>query len=264
MLLALSSGNAAAQQASEAPTGALGEVRFDQRLGESVPLDTVFRDATGADVTLGSLLTDRPAVLALVYYECPMLCPLIMNGLVKSLKTMNFAPGKEFDVIALSFDPGESPQTASIAKSMYVEHYGRPETGDGWHFLTGTEEAIRSVTDAVGFYYEYDEDQDEYAHAAGIIVLTPDGTIGRYFYGIEYPPRDLRLGLVEAGEGRVGSLVDQVLLYCYRYDPETGQYSAVVMNIVRLGAVVTLVALALFFTAAWRLDRRLATMEKTT
>jgi protein SCO1/2 len=194
-----------------------------------------------------------------------MLCPMIMNGLLQSLKTLKFLPGEEFEIITLSFDSSETWENARDAKAVHLERFGRPETSEGWHFLTGTEEAIRSVTDAVGFHYEYDPELDEYAHAAGIIVLTPDGRVARYFYGIEYPPRDLRLGLVEAAEGKIGSVVDQVLLYCYQYDPATGKYSAVVMNIVRLGAVATLVTLGLFLAAAWRLDRRLAsTMENTT
>ena len=255
---------AQAQSASDPASGVLSKVRFDQQLGESLPLDARFVDETGAEIALGDLLGERPAVLALVYYECPMLCPMIMNGLLQTLKTLKFTPGEEFDVITVSFDEAETWEQARDAKEMHLGRYGKPETADGWHFLTGSDEAIRSVTDAVGFFFEYDEDQDEYAHAAGIVILTPDGRVGRYFYGIEFPPRDVRLGLVEAAEGKIGGLVDQVLLHCYKYDPTTGKYSAVVMNIVRLGAVATVVALGLFLAAAWRLDRRLASMERTT
>ncbi|MDH3255124.1 MAG: SCO family protein [Acidobacteriota bacterium] len=247
---------------NEAPP-TLQKVRFEQRLGERVPHDAIFLDDTGAEVRLGDYLGERPVVLALVYYECPMLCPMIMNGLLQALKTLTFSPGEEFDVITVSFDPGETWQQARDAKTLHLERFGRPETAAGWHFLTGTEAVVRQLTDAVGFYYAYDPEQDEYAHAAGIVVLTPDGLVARYFYGIEFPPRDLRLGLVEAAEGKIGTLVDQVLLYCYRYDPTTGKYSAVVMNIIRLGGVVTVLVMAVFLTAAWRLDRRLAAMEKT-
>ena len=254
-----------AQSASDTATGPLASVRFDQRLGESIPLDTPFVDEDGKEIVLGDLLGERPAILALVYYECPMLCPMIMNGLLQALKTVKFSPGEQFDVITVSFDSGETWEQARDAKAVHLERFGKPETADGWHFLTGTEEAIRSVTDPVGFFFEYDPEQDEYAHAAGIVVLTPDGRVARYFYGIEFPPRDLRLGLIEAAEGKIGNVIDQVLLYCFKYDPTTGKYSAVIMNIVRLGAVATVVALGLFLIAAWRLDRRLAaSMERTT
>ena len=201
---------ATAQSASDAVEGPLAAVRFEQRLGEPVPLDARFVDDTGAPTTIGDLLGERPVILALVYYECPMLCPMIMNGLLQSLKTMKFSPGDEFDVVTVSFDSSETWEQARDAKTMHLERYGKPETADGWHFLTGSEDAIRSLTDAVGFYYEYDPEQDEFAHAAGIVVLTPEGRIARYFYGIEYPPRDVRLGLVEAAEGKIGNLVDFV------------------------------------------------------
>jgi protein SCO1/2 len=253
-----------AQESSSFVPQPLEKVGFEQKLGAQLPLDTVFRDETGAEIRLGSLLGERPAILALVYYECPMLCPLIMNGLTQSLKTLSFSPGEEFDVVALSFDPGEGPEQAAHSKTVHLQRYGRPESAAGWHFLTGSEESIRALTDAVGFSYAYDPQQDEYAHAAGLVVLTPDGRVARYFYGIEYPPRDLRFGLVEAAEGTIGSLVDQVLLYCYRYDPTTGTYSAVVMNIVRLGGLVTVCALAIFVLAAWRVERRLVAMERST
>jgi protein SCO1/2 len=248
---------------SDAVPQPLADVRFEQRLGESVDLDLPFVDEEGREVKLGDYLGDRPAVLALVYYRCPMLCTLVLNGLTQSLKTLTFNPGEEFDVVVVSFDPRETPDLAAGTKSEHLNRYGRPGTEGGWHFLTGPEESIRDLTGSVGFHYAFDPEQGEFAHAAGIVLLTPEGRLARYFYGIEYPPRDLRLGLVEAADETIGSLVDQVLLYCFRYDPTTGKYSAVVMNIVRLGAVITVLVLGLFLTAAWRIERRLATVEKT-
>ena len=245
------------------PPGPLPEVRFEQRLGEAVPLDASFLDETGKPVQLGDYFNGRPVVLVPVYFECPMLCPLILEGLVKGLKPLKFNPGDEFELVALSFDAEETPEVAATAKSRYIKQYGREDTAPGWHFLTGSEEQIRRVTDAVGFHYAYDAERDEYAHAAGVLILTPEGRLARYFFGIEYPPRDFRLALVEAAEDKIGSLVDQVLLYCYRYDPKTAKYTAVVMNMVRLGALATLVALGLFLTAAWRVERRLTRMESS-
>ncbi|MFQ5599163.1 MAG: SCO family protein [Candidatus Krumholzibacteriia bacterium] len=217
----------------------LREVGFDQNLGAQVPLDLVFRDEAGAEVELGRYFGDKPVVLALVYYECPMLCSMVLNGLTSSLRVLKFDIGSDFEVLTISFDPGETPELAAAKKRNYVEEYARPGAAAGWHFLTGGDESIRTLTEAVGFRYVYDPDLDQYAHASGIVVLTPEGRVARYFFGIEYAPKDLRLGLVEAAEGRIGSVVDQVLLYCFRYDPESGTYSAVALNIVRLGGILT-------------------------
>ena len=247
--------------ASDALPPELDEVGFDQRLGEAVPLDLPFVDETGRTVTLADYLGDRPVILALVYYDCPMLCPMILSGLTAGLKPLDFDPGDEFDVVVVSFDARESPAMAQRAKSTFVERYGRPETADGWHFLTGTEDSIARLAEAVGFRFSYMADVDQFAHAAGIVTLTPEGLVARYFYGVEYAPRDLRLGLVEAADHRIGSVVDQVLLYCFHYDPATGTYSAVAMNIIRLGAVCTVALIAVFVLIQLKRERRPSVAE---
>jgi protein SCO1/2 len=226
---------------------ALRTVGFDQNIGDPLPLDAHFLDENGQSVTLADYFGQKPVILSLVYYECPMLCSMVLNGLVRSLRVLKFDVGDEFNMITLSIDPGEGPELAHEKHKGYVKLYKRPGAGDGWHFLTGDQSQIQRVADAAGFRYAYDADTDEYAHAAGIVVLTPDGTIARYFYGMDYPPRDLRLGLVEAADGKVGNVIDQALLFCYRYDPLAGTYSAVVINILKIAAVVTLVALAVMF-----------------
>jgi protein SCO1/2 len=256
---------AAAQQAPppqgldpnpEALPAQLREVGFDQRIGEPVPLDLRFRESDGREVTLGELFDGKPVALALVYYECPMLCQMTLEGLARSLKGINFDVGQEFDVVVVSFDPGETPEIAAVAKQRALDRYGRAGTEDGWHFLTGQPDAIRRLTDAVGFRYVYEPERDDYAHAAGLVLVTPEGQVARYFFGIEYPPKDMRLGLVEAGEGQLGNPVDQLLLYCFHYDPAIGRYSAVAMNIVRLGGLLTLLALGIFIAVMVRRDKK--------
>ncbi len=233
----------------------LAGINVEQKLGAALPLDAKFRDETGREVTLGALVGERPVVVAPVYYECPMLCTLVLEGFVKALRPLGFVPGKEFDVIVLSFDPGETPELAARKKAAYLDLYGRPETAAGWHFLTGEENEIRRVTDTIGFEYLYDEKRDEYAHAASIVVATAEGKLARYFFGVEYSTRDLRLGLVEAAAGRIGTVVDQFLLYCYHYDPSVGRYSAVVLSIMRVGGVATVSAMLLFFLAMRRREK---------
>jgi protein SCO1/2 len=235
--------------------GILGKVRIDQRIGETIPLDLIFTDETGRQIRLGELFGKRPVILALVYYECPMLCTQVLNGLVSALGVMNFEPGREFDVVAVSFNPKEGPGLASQKKANYVERYGRPHTAAGWHFLTGSADSIARLTDAVGFRYEYDEEIRQFAHGAGIEVLTPKGTLSKYFYGIEFSARDIRLGLIEASEERIGTAIDDVLLFCYHYDPSTGKYGATVLGLVRLGAVATVLAFLAFLTVSLRRDR---------
>lgn len=238
---------------------ALDEVAFEQRLDAPLPLDATFRDETGREVRLGEYFGQRPVILTLVYYECPMLCSVILNGLLKSLERLTFDVGREFDIVTISFNPAETPELAAAKKRTYVERYGRPGAAAGWHFLTGEEAAIRRVTEAVGFRYAYVPERREYAHAAGIVVATPEGRVSRYFYGIEYPPRDLRLGLVEAAERKIGSPVDQFLLYCFHYDPKTGTYGAAVMNLMRLGGLLTVVLLGAFvLVSRLREGRRVA------
>jgi protein SCO1/2 len=225
-------------------------------LGEQVPLDLTFVDEQEQLVELGSYLGTRPVILTLVYYECPMLCSLVLNGLVGALKAVPFDLGTEYDILTVSFDPGEKPRLARINKTNYLREYHLEDAADGWHFLVGDEENIRRLTESVGFRYTYDAETDQYAHAAGIMVLTPTGQIARYFFGVEYSPRDIRLGLVEASENRIGSVVDQVLLYCYTYNPTSGTYAATALALVRLGGVVTIIALVVFLLIMLRRDRR--------
>jgi protein SCO1/2 len=234
----------------------LRQVGIDQRLNQQLPLDLVFRNETGQQVPLRAYFGRRPVVLTLVYYECPMLCNQVLNGLVSALRVLKFDAGREFDIVTVSFNPRETPALAAEKKQNYLARYKRPTAADGWHFLTGEPEAIDALTRAVGFRYAYDPATKQFAHASAILVLTPDGRIARYFYGIEYAPKDLRLGLVEASQGKVGNLVDQVLLYCFHYDPATGKYGAIAMNIMRIGAVLTVLLLGGFMTVMWRRDAR--------
>jgi len=236
----------------------LREVGIDQKLDEPVPLDLEFSDEQGRVVRLGDYFGARPVVLALVYYECPMLCTQVLNGLVGSLEALAFNPAQAFEVVVVSFDPGETPALAAASRQTALRRYGRPGTEAGWHFLTGRESSIRALTGAVGFRYAYDEAIDQYAHPAAITVLTGDGRVSKYLYGIEFAPRDLRLALVEAADGRIGTAVDQALLFCYHYDPETGTYGLVVMNLIRTGGVLTLVGLGAFILLALRRERRAA------
>ena len=235
---------------------ALRGVGLDQRLGDQVPRDLVFRDERGDPVSLDRYFGDRPVILALVYYECPMLCSLQLGGLVRSLRALTLNPAEDFEIVTISFDPGETPAVAAQKKAAYLERYARAGAESGWHFLTGAEESIQALTRAVGFRYAYDPETDEYSHAAGIVVLTPEGRISRYFYGIEYPARDLRLGLVEASGNRIGSFVDQALLFCFHYDPLEGKYNFAIMNGLRVGGLATVLILGGFVINALRRDRR--------
>jgi cytochrome c oxidase subunit 2 len=234
----------------------LDQIGIDQKLNEQVPLDLEFRDETGRAVKLRDYFGGKPVVLSLVFYECPMLCTQIVGGLVAAMRGMSFAPGDQFISLTVSFDPREKPEQAAKTKQTYLPRYGRPEAAAGWHFLTGEEPAIQALTQAVGFRYAWDPAAQQYAHASGIMVLTPEGRVSRYFYGVEYAPRDLRLGLVEASAGKIGTLADQVFLLCYHYDPETGTYAMIVMNVIRLAAVLLLIALAAFFTVMWWRNKR--------
>jgi protein SCO1 len=219
----------------------LKSVGIDQRLNEQVPLDAMFKDEQGNDVRLGQFFKGKPVVLSLVYYSCPMLCNQVMNGELGSFRQISFNMGEQYEVVTVSFDPSETPALAAAKKTTYIKAYDRPGASASWHFLTGDEANIKRLTDAVGFRYLWDEQTKQFAHASGIMVLTPEGKLARYFYGIEYPPRDLRLGLVEASQNKIGTPVDALMLYCYHYDPATGKYGAVVMNIVRLAGGVSVV-----------------------
>jgi len=255
LALSLAARPAAAKDETRADTMLAG-IDVEQRLGAELPLDARFRDESGRDVTLGEVVGGKPVALVPVYYECPMLCSLVTEGFVKALRPLGFVPGKEFEVVFLSFDPGEGPELAAKRKTAVLDAYGNAGTSGGWHFLTGSEAEIRRVTDAIGFHYVYDTERDEYAHAAVVVLATPEGKLSRYFFGVEYSTRDLRLGLVEAAERKIGSVVDQFLLYCYHYDPSMGRYSAAVLNLVRLGGVATLSAFLLFLLAMRRREKR--------
>ncbi len=234
----------------------LREVGIDQHLNQAIPQNLIFRDETGRAVRLGEYFSAKPVILALVYYECPMLCTQVLNGIVGSLKALSFDIGKEFDVLSVSIDPRETPALANAKKGAYIGRYGRKGSSAGWHMLTGEKGSIDALTSAVGFRYTFDQKTNQFAHAAGIMVLTPQGRLSHYFYGIEYAPKDLRLALVEASANKIGSPVDQLLLYCYHYNPATGKYGAVVMNIIRVGGLATLLGLALLVAILRRGDAR--------
>jgi protein SCO1/2 len=231
---------------------ALSDVGLEQRLDQQLPLDLVFRDESGQEVKLGQYFGQKPVILALVYYDCPMLCTQILNGMVTSFRVLPFQVGKEFDVVTVSFDPRETSALAATKKKVYVNYLPekmRAGATNGWHFLTGDQANISKLTDAVGFRYRYDEATKQFAHASGIMVATPHGKLSRYFYGIEYAPRDLRLGLIESSANKIGSPADQLLLYCYHYDPATGKYGAAVMKIMRIAGVITVLAIVVMLFA---------------
>ncbi len=236
------------QQPSPAPPAGerpriLSDVGFDQHLGETVPLDAVFRDESGRAVRLGDYFGRRPVVLSLAYYECPMLCTVTLNGLASALDVVSYDPGKEFEVVTVSFEPRETPELAAAKKAAYLRRYRRPGAAAAWHFLTGDAAQIRRLTDAVGFKYAWDETTKQYAHASGIMVLTRDGRLARYLYGVEYAPKDLRFAIYEASQGKILSPVDHLLLYCYHYDPTLGRYGTTVMALLRVAGVLTLAGL---------------------
>jgi protein SCO1 len=245
-----------AGQPAGAKPGILTKVGIDQKLNQQIPLDLAFVDETGRNVRLGEYFGKRPVILALVYYECPMLCTQVLNGLVGSLGVLTFDVGREFDVVAVSINPREGPGLAAQKKKAYLERYKRPQTAAGWHFLTGKEENIRRLADAVGFRYAFDETIKQYAHGAAIELLTPRGVLSKYFYGIEFSPRDIKFGVMEASEERVGSLIENALLLCYHYDPATGKYGATALQAVRIGAVATMLAIVSFVFVSLRQERR--------
>ena len=240
----------------------LENVSFKQKLTTQLPLDTHFKDENGRDVTLGQYFDGtRPVVLAFVYYSCPMLCTQIMNGVSRTIKVLPFTPGNDFDVVFISFDPRDKPETASAKKIALMNYWSMQNQSGAWHFLTGEEPQIKRVTSAAGFFYMWDERSQQYAHLSGVLVLTPDGRLSRYFYGVEYSPKELRLALVESGEGRVGSVVDELLLYCYHYDPATGRYGLVIMRAMRIGGAVTVLTLVAFIVVMLRKERHAAALS---
>jgi len=245
-------------KASSGLPAQLLNVGFEPQLNAQLPLDASFRDESGRNVQLREYFGRKPVVLALVYYGCPMLCNQVEMGVVGSLKMLSFSPGRDYEVVFLSFDTRETPDMAAKKKAAALSRFGRPETAAGWHFLTGREEDVRAVSAAANFRYSFDEKHNLFAHASGIMLLTPDGRISRYFYGVEYPSRDVRLGLVDASAGKIGTPIDHLLLYCFQYNPETARYSAMVLKIVRLGGVLTIFAIVAGILIFRRRDTRAA------
>jgi protein SCO1/2 len=236
------------------------EIGLDQRLGEQVPLELAFRDEAGREVRLRDLFGRRPVVIALVYYECPMLCTLVLNGMVRTFRALSLELGQDYEVVTVSIDPRETPELAARKKAEYLKTYagGEPSSAAtaGWHFLTGDQASIDALAQVIGFRYAYDEQSDEFAHASGIIVATPQGALSHYLYGVEYITRDLRLALVEASQGRVGNLIDQVLLLCYHYDPATGRYGFAVVTTIRAAGVLTVALIIGFVLRSLARERR--------
>ncbi len=231
-------------------------IGIEQHLNAQVPLDTVFHDESGAAVPLRTYFRQKPVLLAPVYYTCPMLCGQILSGLVAGLRPLSLKPGRDFEVVAISFNPAETPQDAAKKRNQYSHSYSSKAGPAGWHFLTGSQASIAAVMNAIGFHYRYDPSTKMFIHASGVMVLTPEGRVARYFYGVNYEPKDFKLGLVEASHNRIGSPVDQILLFCYHYDPKTGKYGAVVLNMLRLAAVLVLVVMAAAIFFLWRQDLR--------
>ena len=228
------------------PPAVLSEVGIDQRLDQQIPLDLSFKDETGRPVRLAEYFGQKPVILTLVYYDCPMLCTEVLNGLTSTLRILKFDAGKEFNVVTVSFDPRETPELAAAKKKTYLARYGRNGAEQGWRFLTGDQANIRALTQAVGFRYAWDQGSQQFAHTTAIMVLTPQGKLTQYYYGVEYSPKDLRFGLIQASRNKIGTVVDQVLLYCYHYDPRTGKYGAVISNVLKISGVATIVILGGF------------------
>jgi protein SCO1/2 len=232
------------------------DIGLDQRLDAQLPLDLMFSDESGKTVHLRDYFDKKPVILSLAYYDCPMLCTLVVNGVIRTLRTLSFSAGNEFTVLTISFNPKDTPKMAAIKKQTSLQSYNRAGAETGWHFLTGDEATIQKLTQAIGFRYRYDAERQEYAHPSGIMVLTPEGRISRYFYGVEYAPRDVRLGLIEAASGKIGSPVDQLLLLCYHYDPATGKYGVTITRALRLAGAATVLGIGGFIVISLRRDRR--------
>src|ERR1700733_3955137 len=232
----------------------LKNVGIEQGLDEQIPPDLTFRDETGKSVQLGDYFGKKPIILNLVYYQCPMLCGEVLSGLESALRVLKFDVGKEFDVLTVSFDPKETPEMAAAKKTEYLKRYGRPGADQGWHFLTGPASSIDVLTKAAGFQYQYDPKTGQFAHSTAIMVLTPEGKISQYYYGVEFAPKDLRLGLIQASDHKIGNVVDEVLLYCYHYDPDTGKYGAIISRVLQLSAGATVLILGAFLIVMFRVN----------
>jgi protein SCO1/2 len=233
----------------------LKNVGIEQHLDEQIPPELAFRDEAGKSVRLGDYFAKKPAILNLVYYQCPMLCGEVLSGLESALRVLKFDVGKEFEVLTVSFDPRETPDMATKKKAEFLKRYGRPGAAEGWHFLTGPQASIDALTKAAGFQYQYDPKTGQFAHSTAIMVLTPEGKIAQYYYGVEYAPKDLRLGLIQASENKIGNLADQVLLYCYHYDPTTGKYGAIIARVLQLSGLATVLAMGVLMTILIRYGR---------
>lgn len=250
---AMRGGGIMAPPAAQRPPG-LNNVGIEQRLNEQIPSDLAFRDEAGKQVRLGDYFGDKPIILDLAYFNCQMLCPEVLSGLTVALRGLKFDVGREFEVLTVSFDPRETPAMAAEAKQKWLSRYGRKGAEQGWHFLTGQQDSIAELTKAAGFQYKYDANTQQFAHTTAIMVLTPQGRIAQYYYGVEFSPKDLRLGLVEASHNRIGNLADAILLYCYHYDPATGKYGAVIMRVLRLAGLATMIFLGSFIALMLRRD----------
>src|ERR1700688_2791005 len=260
MFLALTAVTAFSTSAQQATTLAiLSKVGITQNLNAQIPPDLVFRDETGKSVRIGEFFGQKPIVLSLVYFDCPALCTEVLNGELRTMKAISLNLGKDFEAVTVSFEPKDIPALAKAKRDVYAGQYGRPGAADHWHFLTGEQESIDALTNVAGFRYAYDSSIHQYAHAAAILVLTPDGRIDRYFYGVIYPARDVRLGLVEASEGKIGTLTDHALLYCYQYDPMTGRYGVAIMNVLRAAGGLTVLLLGIFMTMMFLRERKRST-----
>jgi protein SCO1/2 len=233
----------------------LKDVGIDQKLNQQVPLNLTFKDENGNAVQLGQFFGQKPVILSLVYFNCPMLCTQVLNGQEASMKGLPMDAGNQFEAVTVSIDPSDKPVMASVKKQMYVGMYGRPNAARGWHFLTGDAPQIKALADSVGFRYAYDADSKQFAHASAIMVLTPQGKSSKYFYGIEYSPRDLRLGLVEASNEKIGTPVDSVLLFCYHYDPSTGKYGLIINRLIQAGGLITVLAIGITMLVLFRRER---------
>ena len=254
LMIAIASPSAKAQQI--ATPAILSKVGITQNLNAQIPPDLTFRDESGNSVRIGEFFGKKPIVLSLVYFDCPALCTEVLNGELRTMKAISFNLGNDFDAVTVSFEPADTPALAKAKRDVYIGQYGRPGATDHWHFLTGEQLSIDALTNIVGFRYAYDSSIRQYAHAAAILILTPQGRIDRYFYGVQYPARDVRLGLIEASEGKIGSLTDQALLYCYQYDPMTGTYGVVVINVLRAGGGLTVLLLGIFMALMFLRERK--------
>lgn len=255
LFTALGAGVPASGQVASSSPRILQKVAFDQKLNAPLPLDSVFHDESGRPVRLGEFFGRKPVIVTLVYYGCPMLCTQELNVLTSSLRVVPYDVGRDFEIVTVSIHPRETPKLAGAKKAAYLRRYGRAGAAQGWHFLTGDESSIAQLAQAVGFRYVYDPKSDQFAHPAGLVIATPNGRVARYFLGLDYPARDLRLGLLEASAGKVGSPIEQLLLICYHYDPATGRYSFMIMNVVRILGAATVLALASFLFVMHRRER---------